>query len=222
MINFSTLQGLTIPEGVVTQIADASGRVLWSAVTELYTLYLRPSADISINHKLDSDTGIKDAYLLISEEVPDGISTSLRHEFLAGDTSTYSKSSSFKFSCENLPQKYRVKSAKLFVCHTGNDLIANSALLTNYRVEATISINESAEQICVVGTQRTTTDKNVFYRDYLDVTDFIKGKSLSSDFTVTLTQKCDDCTETTPEDSTKTTSNSWSCITTAWIEVEYS
>ena len=32
MINFSTLQGLTIPEGVVTQMADASGRVLWSAV----------------------------------------------------------------------------------------------------------------------------------------------------------------------------------------------
>jgi hypothetical protein len=32
MINFATLQGLTIPEGVVTQIADASGRVLWSAV----------------------------------------------------------------------------------------------------------------------------------------------------------------------------------------------
>jgi hypothetical protein len=29
MINFSTLQGLTIPEGVVTQITDASGRVLW-------------------------------------------------------------------------------------------------------------------------------------------------------------------------------------------------
>lgn len=31
MIYFSTLQGLTVPEGVVTQIADASGRVLWSA-----------------------------------------------------------------------------------------------------------------------------------------------------------------------------------------------
>jgi hypothetical protein len=29
MINFATLQGLTIPEGVVTQITDASGRVLW-------------------------------------------------------------------------------------------------------------------------------------------------------------------------------------------------
>lgn len=30
MINFPTLQGLTIPEGVVTQITDASGMVLWS------------------------------------------------------------------------------------------------------------------------------------------------------------------------------------------------
>ena len=29
-MNFATLKGLTIPEGVVTQIADASGRVLWS------------------------------------------------------------------------------------------------------------------------------------------------------------------------------------------------
>lgn len=29
MIDFSTLQGLTIPEGVVTQIADSNGRVLW-------------------------------------------------------------------------------------------------------------------------------------------------------------------------------------------------
>lgn len=31
MIDFATLQGVTIPEGVVAQIADASGRVLWSA-----------------------------------------------------------------------------------------------------------------------------------------------------------------------------------------------
>lgn len=34
MINFSTLQGLTIPEGVVTQIADVSGRVLWAIQEE--------------------------------------------------------------------------------------------------------------------------------------------------------------------------------------------
>lgn len=30
-IDFATLKGLTIPEGVVTQIADAAGNVLWSA-----------------------------------------------------------------------------------------------------------------------------------------------------------------------------------------------
>ena len=30
MIDFATLQGLTIPEGVVTQIADAAGNVLWA------------------------------------------------------------------------------------------------------------------------------------------------------------------------------------------------
>ena len=34
-MNFSALKGLTIPEGVVTQIADASGRVLWSAVQKV-------------------------------------------------------------------------------------------------------------------------------------------------------------------------------------------
>ena len=32
-MNFAALQGLTIPEGVVTQIADASGRVLWKLET---------------------------------------------------------------------------------------------------------------------------------------------------------------------------------------------
>lgn len=30
-MNFATLQGLTIPEGVVTQITDAAGNVLWKA-----------------------------------------------------------------------------------------------------------------------------------------------------------------------------------------------
>lgn len=30
-MDFATLQGLTIPEGVVTKITDASGAVLWSA-----------------------------------------------------------------------------------------------------------------------------------------------------------------------------------------------
>lgn len=35
MINFATLQGLSIPEGVVTQITDASGRVIWVAESDV-------------------------------------------------------------------------------------------------------------------------------------------------------------------------------------------
>lgn len=35
MIDFSALQGLTIPEGVVKQIKDASGNVLWNAVSKV-------------------------------------------------------------------------------------------------------------------------------------------------------------------------------------------
>lgn len=30
-IDFATLQGITIPEGVVTQITDASGNILWTS-----------------------------------------------------------------------------------------------------------------------------------------------------------------------------------------------
>lgn len=41
MIDFSTLQGLTIPEGVVTQITDASGRVLWSAQPQMVTVTIK-------------------------------------------------------------------------------------------------------------------------------------------------------------------------------------
>lgn len=34
MIDFTTLQGLTIPEGVVTQITDVSGNVIWAVQSE--------------------------------------------------------------------------------------------------------------------------------------------------------------------------------------------
>ena len=34
MIDFTTLQGLTIPEGVATQITDESGRVIWAVQSE--------------------------------------------------------------------------------------------------------------------------------------------------------------------------------------------
>lgn len=42
-MNFATLKGLTIPEGNVTQITDASGNVLWSAVKKVIVNVIRPS-----------------------------------------------------------------------------------------------------------------------------------------------------------------------------------
>lgn len=71
------VNGLTIPEGVVTQITDASGRVIWAVKSgELVTgtLILRPSADISVEHNLyPADSGA--AFLLINEEENDGNAT---------------------------------------------------------------------------------------------------------------------------------------------------
>lgn len=34
-MNFSTIQGVTIPEGVVTQIADTFGNILWTSSVRL-------------------------------------------------------------------------------------------------------------------------------------------------------------------------------------------
>lgn len=77
MMNFATLQGLTIPEGVVTQIADAQGNVLWSSAPPFDgTIILRPSADISVDSNftlVPSDATA--AYMLINEEVSDGAAT---------------------------------------------------------------------------------------------------------------------------------------------------
>lgn len=74
MIDFSTLQGLTIPEGVVAEIKDASGRVLWNAERTVSTVHLRPSADISVGHLLHPANSIL-AYPLVSEKVNDAAAT---------------------------------------------------------------------------------------------------------------------------------------------------
>lgn len=75
-IDFSKITGLSDSRGVITQITDASGRVLWSALKEIVTgtLILRPSADISIEHSVYPSNSTN-AYSLINEEVSDGAAT---------------------------------------------------------------------------------------------------------------------------------------------------
>lgn len=78
MIDFFTLQGLTIPEGMVTQIMDASGMVLWKLATGGNAYYLRPIADISVDSTITlTPTDATAAYMLINEEVSDGGSTTI-------------------------------------------------------------------------------------------------------------------------------------------------
>ena len=109
MIDFSTLQGLTIPEGVVTQIAK-DGVVLWSAIREkvVGSICLRPSADISVGHILYPSNSTS-AYLLINEEVSDGSSTYIVSA-VSSERSTYGYAnptvSTFKLSnIEQLPSR---------------------------------------------------------------------------------------------------------------------
>lgn len=67
-INFATLQGLTIPEGNVTEIKDASGRVLWKAIhgtsivtiesdiAQAFEIYYRNPENGFINYMIDAGT----------------------------------------------------------------------------------------------------------------------------------------------------------------------
>jgi hypothetical protein len=60
MIDFSAVKGITIPEGVVTQIADASGAVLWSA---------KRNAIVTITSECNGITGDTAHIKIVSETV---------------------------------------------------------------------------------------------------------------------------------------------------------
>lgn len=77
-IDFSKITGWRDQYGVVTQIADASGRVIWSANTFDGIIYLRPSADISVDETFTlTPSDATAAYMLINEEVSDGEATTI-------------------------------------------------------------------------------------------------------------------------------------------------
>lgn len=62
-INFSTLTGLTIPEGVVTQITDASGRVIWAVSGGKVILEVEK---ITSNTYASSTTYTDESFILLS------------------------------------------------------------------------------------------------------------------------------------------------------------
>ena len=64
-INFSTLQGLTIPEGVVTQITDAAGSVLWKVASNGGQIVLEVKK-ITSNTYANSTTYSNEKFILLS------------------------------------------------------------------------------------------------------------------------------------------------------------
>lgn len=78
MIDFSTLKGLTIPEGVITQIADARGKVLWSAVDNLtVTMTQANPSDVTASISWDGGSASTPG----TYQVPEGtkVSAYIRH-----------------------------------------------------------------------------------------------------------------------------------------------
>lgn len=113
-INFATLQSLTIPEGVVTQITDASGRVIWSAVPAFDgTIILRPSADISVDDTITLvPADATAAYMLINEEVSDGAATIIEMDY--GVLNAHAKASA-RFSLDGYVPKKITKVTNVYI-----------------------------------------------------------------------------------------------------------
>ena len=66
MIDFSNLKEITIPEGVVTQIADASGRILWEAISNKVVLQVEKI----ISNTLGGDTTYENEEFILLDIYP--------------------------------------------------------------------------------------------------------------------------------------------------------
>lgn len=132
-MNFATLQSLTIPEGNVTQITDASGRVIWNGRELIVgSMILRPSADISVGHSL-VPTNSTIAYLLINEEVSDNAST-----YITGRSISAVSESKFVLSNTSQLEVSQLTVTSVTICADSYDFQGRS---TNAYNEFVLEIN---------------------------------------------------------------------------------
>lgn len=66
MIDFSTLQGLSIPEGAVTQITDANGRVLWAVQSDSHKPIILEVEKITSNTYAGGTTYTGEQFILLN------------------------------------------------------------------------------------------------------------------------------------------------------------
>ena len=150
-MNFATLQGLTIPEGNVTQITDAYGNVLWKLAVDEGDeyVYLRPSADISVDDTLTlHPADATSAYMLINEEVSDGSATYIE-AIASADNSTVYGTARFALS-GTMPKNRTVTDIYVGVCAKAD---ANDDYnITKSRIYITLYINGESASVGPPGT----------------------------------------------------------------------
>lgn len=71
MMDFSTLQGLTIPEGNVTQITDAAGQVLWE-LSKKVKITLNTTSSQNMGSMTHSELGSLNRWSNVTYEVSPG------------------------------------------------------------------------------------------------------------------------------------------------------
>ena len=92
-MNFATLKGLTIPEGNVTQITDAGGRVIWKqapkevtiTITELSAYYYTPARHLWL--EINGITYDTQSSILSATEIPVPVGTVIKCCFSGAYTS---------------------------------------------------------------------------------------------------------------------------------------
>ena len=174
------------------------------AEVELKRIYLRPSADISIEHGLYPAESTS-AYSLINEEINDGSATYISHTFDANDATTWSKTSSFVFSAsQNMPSSdlYKIKQA-FFYTDEGTNVELTAATLENYCIEVTIRIDDN--NVITID----NVNGGVYFTNLINISSFPQSVS------VTVTTKCDSCTAGSKSSTTTR------LLTQLYIEIVY-
>lgn len=113
-IDYSKVTGLSDHIGNIVKITDASGRVLWSSAPPFDgIIYLRPSADISVDSAITlTPADATAAYLLINEEVSDGAATIIEMDY--GDFNAKTKASA-RFSLDGYVPKKITKVTNIYI-----------------------------------------------------------------------------------------------------------
>lgn len=130
-IDLSKVTAISDPYGAWKQLADASGRVLWSAVEPVTSLVFRPNSDVDVDTTVWAlmPSGSTTAYSLLSEEVADDEST-----YIAAIASSGTKTGCvIGLGCENTPNRIpKITGGKCYVRHSlGSDITGSVRLYIN-------------------------------------------------------------------------------------------